>query len=508
MSTRISGLASGMDIDTLVANLMKTERIPFDKKKQQKQILQWQRDTYKELNSKLLDFRNNKLSAFKMEKTLAAKKATVSGDTTAVTATATGGAANGSYTIKVDTLAVAASKFSGDIRDTANGSSFDPSKTLSSQNENLSGDVGSSSVAIKINGTSVTIDPTTDSLNDVISRINKTTNVIAFYDSAQGKISFTAKNTGATNGTEKNEEYITFEGSFLTDVLQVSATNSTSDSVKGSAAELQINGMSTTRDSNTFTINGTTITLNGKNTAASTVTVGTDADAIVESVKSFISSYNELLSTLTSKITEKRYRDYTPLTDEQKKEMEEDDIKLWEEKAKSGLMKNDTILSELVSNMRMTISSFVETGSSKYKTLSSIGITTGTYSENGKLYLDETKLKEAIEADPEAVAAMFNSKGDASGNNAGIAERLYAQTFKAMGSISEKAGTSKYGDISSLNEDSLMGKQLTQMDKEIDRWTDRLTDRETMYYTKFTAMETAINNYNSQSAYLTNAFSS
>ena len=58
MVTRISGLASGMDIDTIVKNLMNAERMPLDKLKQNKQTLEWQRDDYRAMNTLLLDFRS------------------------------------------------------------------------------------------------------------------------------------------------------------------------------------------------------------------------------------------------------------------------------------------------------------------------------------------------------------------------------------------------------------------------------------------------------------------
>ncbi|KOS04347.1 hypothetical protein AM598_01450, partial [Paenibacillus polymyxa] len=65
-----------------------------------------------------------------------------------------------------------------------------------------------------------------------------------------------------------------------------------------------------------------------------------------------IISPNDLLNTFGSKVKEEKYRDYQPLTDEQKKDMKENDITLWEQKAKSGLLKNDNILSSAVSSMR------------------------------------------------------------------------------------------------------------------------------------------------------------
>lgn len=50
---RISGLASGMDIDELVKSMMQAERVPLDKLTQKKQSSEWQRDDYRSMNTSL-----------------------------------------------------------------------------------------------------------------------------------------------------------------------------------------------------------------------------------------------------------------------------------------------------------------------------------------------------------------------------------------------------------------------------------------------------------------------
>ncbi|WP_409252004.1 flagellar filament capping protein FliD [Bacillus sp. SCS-153A] len=109
---RIGGLASGMDIDSLVADLMKAERMPLDKLKQKKQTLEWKRDDYRAMNTLLLDFRSE-LTQFKLTSKYRARQ-TSSTDENKVTATATSGASQASYTINnVTKLASAATKVSG-----------------------------------------------------------------------------------------------------------------------------------------------------------------------------------------------------------------------------------------------------------------------------------------------------------------------------------------------------------------------------------------------------------
>ncbi|MFD2679321.1 flagellar cap protein FliD N-terminal domain-containing protein [Bacillus seohaeanensis] len=108
---RIGGLASGMDIDSIVSDLMKAERIPLDKLKQEKQILEWKRDDYREINTLLLDFRSE-LTEMKYTRNFRART-TSSTDESKVTATASTAASQASYTINnVTQLASAATKVS------------------------------------------------------------------------------------------------------------------------------------------------------------------------------------------------------------------------------------------------------------------------------------------------------------------------------------------------------------------------------------------------------------
>lgn len=105
---RIGGLASGMDIDTMVKDLMKAERIPLDKLKQKKQVLEWQRDDYRSMNTLLLNFRSE-LTTMRLSSTYRARGTTSTAESK-VTATASSAASLASYTIKVDKLATAATK--------------------------------------------------------------------------------------------------------------------------------------------------------------------------------------------------------------------------------------------------------------------------------------------------------------------------------------------------------------------------------------------------------------
>jgi flagellar hook-associated protein 2 len=498
MVMRINGMTSGLDVDSAVSQLMKAQRMPVNKLLQSRQTLQWQRDGYREMNTKILDYRSNKLFAARLGATYSAKKVDITGDTAAVSVKPTGDAQNGQIKIDVTSLATATFKLGGDI---SSAPAFDPSGKLYDQRNNLNGVLADNTKrTLVINSTSIEVDPATQSLNDVISQINQKTTVNAFYDSVSGQISFSSKATGASSSVD-----FTGSNAVLKDILQVNAPATTA----GLDAVIKINDIATTRASNAFTVNGVDITLL-KATAVGTpakLNMKTDTDTIVESIKSFITDYNDILKTLDDKVSEAKYRDFLPLTDDQKKDMKDADIKLWDDKSKSGLLKNDDILSKALSSMRNSISAIVTTGDTTYKTLSSIGIETGSYYDKGKLYLkNETKLRAAIDANPNAVKNMFSAAGTAASNytDTGIAERMYTSLKTTMDEITQRAGNPSYTDSSS-RDNSFIGQRMYRLNQDIDSKNVRLQDIEARYYKQFTAMETAMTKFNSQSAYLANA---
>lgn len=101
---RIGGLASGMDIEMLVKKLITAEKAPLDKLRQKKQVLEWQRDEYRAINTLLLDFRTE-LTNMKMTSKYRARTTTSSNDAF-LTAIANSAASQSSFSMsKVTQLA-------------------------------------------------------------------------------------------------------------------------------------------------------------------------------------------------------------------------------------------------------------------------------------------------------------------------------------------------------------------------------------------------------------------
>lgn len=236
------------------------------------------------------------------------------------------------------------------------------------------------------------------------------------------------------------------------------------------------------------------------------MTASTDTDYMVTKIKEFVDTYNGLVESMNSALKETTYRDYQPLTDEQKEEMSEDEIKKWEQKAKSGLLRSDSILSEGINGMRSSFMAAVGgLGDSQFNSLAKIGITTTkTYTDGGKLEIDEDKLLAAIENNPEQIVQLFTNSGTQdtvdgqSSDSRGIVDRLRNELSKMESKIVKKAGKT-----TSTESSYTIGKSIIDIDKRIETLNDKLEMIEARYWKQFTAMETAINKANSQSSLFT-----
>jgi len=510
MVLRIGGLASGMDIDTLVEQLMTAERVPLDKINQKKTYTEWQRDDYREMNSLLLDLDNTIFNGVAKQASFIKKTVAIS-NADALSVKNVNSTIDFSGSMKIKELATSATM-----------QSFTASKVTDSSKK-LSEFGITSNQTIKISAITkdgvMQDDPyeltitKDDTLDSVIAKINKDSGVTAFFDSKTQRISITAKNTGAIadgpeimlsdNGGNANKFFNNILGvNSNNDLAADSTVGGGSYGTAGSNAKVEYNGLVITRPSNTFTINGVEFTAKKVTTEAVTFSSTPDVDSILDTITQFVNKYNELVEKIRTKTTETKYRDYQPLTEAQKKDMSEDEIEKWEKLAKSGTLKNDSILNNVLTKMRSNFSSPVS-GTSTYSQLSQIGIsTTANYLDGGKLTIDEDKLRAAISADPNAVYELFQKDG-ATSSEQGIARRLRASLKTAMTDITDKAGKT-----TSVNNTFTLGKLLNNYSNQITRFEDKLKSLENRYWARFTAMETAINKANSQSAYLTNMFSS
>ncbi len=340
------------------------------------------------------------------------------------------------------------------------------------------------------------------SLDSFVNEVNSAdTGVNMFYDEMTGQMSLTRTETG--NFSETEDEIIT-SGDFMTE--QLFFTESTEE-IGGENAKFTLNGLETNRTSNSFEISGVTFQLkktfseeDGKDVK---INISNDSGAVFDNIKEFVDKYNEMIGKIQDKLQEERYRDYRPLTEKQREGMSEHEQELWEEKAKSGMLKGDRTLSSALNTLRRDFYTPVEDSDipSAYQQLASIGIdTTANYLEGGKLEINEAELKSAIQENPEAIEELFTNDSSAYGQK-GILQRLSDSANQVMDSITEKAGNT-YKTESQYT----IGKNLGDLDDRISAFEDRLTKVEDRYWRQFTEMEKAIQRMNSQSTYLMQQF--
>lgn len=470
---RISGLSSGMDTEQMVKDLVMAQRIPVDRVYQQKIKAEWKRDAYRDINTKLLQLSNFTLD-MRLQSTYQRSVATSSHENI-LTVNARGAANQGSYDIKVENLATASQVVIEDVALPDEGSSFSLS-------------VGEKTMEITIGEN--------DSLEKMAARINenKDLGVVAFVH--EDNISFTAKVAGEVNITFKAGD------GDSTNITDIFGTEAKVTETIGKDAKFSVNGIEIEQSSNTFDLNGVTVTLHEASEGTTVrVDVRHDVDAVVDKIKEFVNLYNELVDEFNLQMREETFRDYPPLTPQQREELSDKEIELWEERAKSGLLRSDPILNRVLGEMRTALGGTVQ-GLEGNKSLAQIGISTGSWYEYGKLNIDETKLRAAIEEDPIGVQQIFTNDGT-NANELGLARRLDTVLKNNMERIKDTAG-----QASIPYDQSSLGNQIRDFESRIDLMEERLLRFEEAQWRKFTAMERVLGQLYAQSDWLYQQMSS
>lgn len=274
----------------------------------------------------------------------------------------------------------------------------------------------------------------------------------------------------------------------------------TATKVDGKDAEIVLNGVKYTGSTNAITVNGLTIeamAVTAENSPI-TITVNTDTDGLYDKVKDFLTSYNNLITEMQKLYNADSAKDYEPLTDDEKKELSETEIEKWEQKIKDSLLRRDTSLNSLISTMTMSMMKTIEIDGKKYS-WSTFGIhTLGTLNsaknENYNYHIDgdpedsktsgnEEKLRAALAEEPETVIEFLKQ----------MATGLYTDLDKKMKSTAVKSVYTVYNDKE-------MASEYSNYNNLIKTWTDRVNDMEESYYKKFSEMEKALAQLQSNSS--------
>lgn len=277
-------------------------------------------------------------------------------------------------------------------------------------------------------------------------------------------------------------------------------TGSKAFKVDGEDAEITLNGAPFKSSSNTFDINGLTITCKGETAVGEKITLTTENDVsgIYDMVKNFIKEYSSLINEMDKLYNAESSKGYDPLTDEEKDSMSEKEVEKWEEKIKDSLLRRDSTLNSVSSAMKEIMAGgYTVNGKTMY--LSDFGIETlgyfnaadnekNAYHINGDededtLKTKDNTLKEMITKDPNTVVDFFTQ----------LSKTLYAKMDDLM-------ARSDYSSMNTVYDDKKMKEEYDSYATKIKEAEAKLTDYEDKWYKKFSAMETALAKMQSNSS--------
>ena len=270
-------------------------------------------------------------------------------------------------------------------------------------------------------------------------------------------------------------------------------------------AVITLNGAVFTSDTNTFEINGLTITAHAETEEEFTLTTEDDTDGIYDMIKGFLKEYNELINEMDKLYNADSSKGYEPLTDEEKEAMSEKDIEKWEEKIKNSLLRRDSTLNTVASAMKEVMMRGVAMKDGSQVYLSDFGIGTLGYftakdNEKNAYHIDgdpddastmtnTDKLKAAIATDPDKVVEFFST--------------LTKNLYEKIGDMMKKT---EYSSSFTLYDDVAMKDEYNDYKTKISKQEQKITDYEDRYYKKFSAMETALAKLQSKESAISGLF--
>lgn len=355
---------------------------------------------------------------------------------------------------------------------------------------------------LNINGTEISLDKNS-TISSMMSAVNKSAaGVTMTYSSLTNSFTLESKEFGGAGKVEVGDTSLGRSLGLVDD-------NGTVGASEGQNAIFEINGKEVYLNDNTYTLDGNTFTFNDNMTIGETYTVNIakDSTTVKDALKKFVESYNKLIDDVYGYIGKSPAKDddgntYEPLTNAEKEEMSEDEITKWEEKAKQGVLYNDSTVSTVMSQMRSALYTSVTLDDGSKFGIYNLGIKTSSeWSEHGKLQIDENAFDKAFENNEDAIIKLFTD------SDTGMMKKLNSVIDGAVkssgaantrGTLVRKAGKAD----SSVTTDSTIYKEMVKMQDRLKELQDRYDTKEEYWWKVFTNMETAMADLNSQTSYI------
>jgi flagellar hook-associated protein 2 len=397
--------------------------------------------------------------------------------------------------------------------ETSKSQSYTTSSTLANINSDLAGKTITVTTGKGDSATTTDIELTgTMTISELVKQF-QSAGLNASFDETNQRFFISSKSTGEANdfelsvngssSTSETSKKVLSELGLYAEPASTTSTGTTSTTSKnsnyatkvaGSDAMIILNGAEFTSTTNTFSINGLTITTSAltADDEPITITTETDYDGIYDMIKDFISEYNSIINDIYQKYNADSARKYSMLTDDEKEAMTDDEVEEWEDTIKGALLRKDTTLQTLMSSIVNVMNDSYGTDSDgKKRYLFTYGIETLGYfeSEEGERYAlhiagdpddentssDDDLLKAALAKDPDGTIDFFTS----------LAKKLYDTLNTAM-------AATDYSSIYKVYDDKRLQTEYDDYTDKISDAEDELSDYEDKWYSKFSSMETAL----------------
>lgn len=562
MAMRVSGINSGLDTDSIVQELVSAYNTKTEKYQKEQTKLSWKQEIWKGLNTKVYSLYNNvgKLrfsSAYSTKKTTSSDttKATVSASSNAVNGTQklhvlataqSGYLTGGKLSLREEvTDADGTTKLQdvkGAVKAETKLSELGFTGDEASLNINTTDEDG--------NAVTKTVSLTKDStIQDVVNAL-KDNGLNASFDANNGRIFVSSKNTGKaadfslSSATTKLVEKKDADGNVIKDSngkpemesvtlsgeeqvaskkligllgLDTDSSNTYGNKaakIDGRDAVIALNGVKYTNTTNDFAINGLNISVNGvtddvadpdstdlsslNDSTAISINTTTDSQGIYDTVKDFLTEYNNIINEITKLYNADSAGSYEPLTDDEKDKMSDTEIEKWETKIKDSLLRRDSSLSSVMNTMMTSMSQPIEINGKSYS-LSSFGIQTLGYlnaaeNKQNAYHIDGDEDDENTSGNQDKLMAAITSDPDT------VIEFMKQLSTNLYKSIDDQMQSNDLRSRYKIYNDKEMDKQYTNLTKTIKEWESKVSDKEDYYYKQFSNMETALAKLQSQTS--------
>lgn len=452
MALTASGLGSGLDINSMVSQLMAVERRPLSLMATKEASFQAKVSAFGQIKSSLSSLQTA-ASALKDAAKFTATKPTVGADS-GYTATSASGAAVGSYAVQVEQLATTQRIASNATTQFVPADGSVEPKTLNIQfGEMVDGAFAAGAgeaKTLQFTGTSI------EDLRDAINKGDLGVSASLIDNGSVKQLVITGKSTGA-------EQAFSIGGDvgLSFDPAAPTASETTTQVQASQDAKLTIDGIAITRGSNTITnaIDGVTLTLTKKTEAATSLTVAEDGSGARSAIDAFVKAYNDAHTTL---------KNLTNFNAETKK---------------ASTLTGDSTTRGIQNQLRNLVGSALS-GLGETTRLSEIGI---SFQTDGKLAVDSTKLDAALTDPARDVAAFFTG----------------AEGVKGFGEMVSD-GLKRYIDSDGMLAGRTEGlnASIKSIGKQREAFEARLTGIESRYTAQFTALDSMVASMTQTSNYL------